>query len=125
MVRLGKHRGNPCGNEGRRAALTPAWARGTPGPGFCPADRLLAPAFLAQEIPRGIQDPFLTVFGSRRMTGLLALQIDQIRLAVGAFDHFDMKLDIRGQLRLQRVQEIAAKMLAARAREPRPEPDRS
>src|SRR5271157_3065995 len=82
------------------------------------------PAFLAQQILNHLENAVPPTGGRfRRRSGLAALEVSEVGLAVRAFNHVDVELDVRSQFRIEGVEQVAAKLLAGRAGQPGAVPD--
>src|SRR5271157_5191444 len=85
---------------------------------------LTPPAILAQQILDHLENPVPPASGRfRRRSHLAALEVSEVGLAVRAFNHVDVELDVRGQFRIKGVEQVAAKLLAAWAGQPSAAPD--
>src|SRR5271166_6970403 len=107
-----------CLNYRLNQRTAPSLDRPAVGPASTP------PAILAQQILNHLENPVPPTGGRcRRRSRLAALEVSEVGLAVRAFNHVDVELDVRSQLRIEGVEQVAAKLLAAWAGQPSAAPD--
>ncbi len=84
----------------------------------------IPPAILTQQVLNHLENSVPTTGGCWRWRpSLTSFEVSKICLAIGAFDHVDVELDVVSECRIEGIEQVAAKLLTAWAGQSSPAPD--